>query len=311
MAKARIGLRATTEIISMLRKNVHKSPSSPHVVSGDPRVLKTGKAARPPLTIRGGDVFVLLLVFFLSPFVQAEELTENQARIGAVKGDVGFLAQGALEWIEAKEGLPLEAGDKIRTGEDGRVELVVGEYALWKLEPHTELLTEHMEQYAGRFQLSSGTLLGSVDSDRATGHPQKWEINTPVAVVAIRGTSFVFRFTRTEGAQLSVYEGVVEMEPAETAQGKGQPIHAQAGQEILALRGKPLHLIPHGPFSRRFEKKRSSLRRRHAVILRTWTPFTPTVRNDLRKKVVAPPPKRPIRRLPPRYMPKSRRLKQT
>src|SRR5258708_28970241 len=98
-------------------------------------------------------VIITLYALLFTLHVQADPLAENQARIGVITGDVGLLSQGAPEWIEPHEGLPIEPGDHIRTGEDGRVELQMSENALWILEPETEVETEHIEVNVGRLNL--------------------------------------------------------------------------------------------------------------------------------------------------------------
>lgn len=240
---------------------------------------------------------ILLLTLALAVPLHAEALSENQARFGVITGDVGLLSQGAQEWIEPHEGLPLEPGDRIRTGEDGRVELAVGENALLALEPTTEVVAEHMETNAGRFNLLSGALMGTVDSARSAGTVQKWEFNTPVSVVAIRGTEFALEFSKTEGGRLGVFEGTVELQPAETAQGLQPPVQVLAGQEAVAIRGRPIQVGSR--FSPRMQTLagfRPRLKSRQHRIQNTWSPFTPAVRTELRRKVVSPPPKRrPVR----------------
>ncbi len=263
-----------------------------------------------PDTPVGRRNFGLVLIFMMGSLMgplDAEDLSDNQARLGALSGDVGLLTQGAAEWIVPHDGLPLEPGDQLRTGEDGRVELVAGETALWMLEPETELVIDHLEMSAGRFHLTSGTLLGIVDSARAVGRAQRWELNTPVAVVAVRGTAFALTFSRSEGSRLGVFEGTVEMQPAESAQGPGQAMRVNSGEEVLAARGKPLRRLkePSGPM-RVYAGKRGRLRERHQAIQRTWTAFTPTVRKDLRKKFVVPPSRHPAHKpRPPRRRPRT------
>lgn len=239
----------------------------------------------------------LLLVNAVS--ICAEDLVENQARIGVVTGDVGLLSSGAVEWIEAKEGLPMETGDRIRTGLDGRVEVVASEFTVWTLEPESELLMEHVKTNSGRFQLSSGTLLGVVDSAAAAGRAQVWDIVTPVATAAIRGTQFAFAFDRAKGARLGVFEGEIDLQPAETAAGVLPPTSVAAGQEAFAPKGKPIQLLKApGPWMQGLAQRRIDVKRRQLQLKQTWTPFTPSVKQDLRKKVVAPPPK-PRPRRPP------------
>lgn len=233
---------------------------------------------------------------------RAEDLAENQARLGVVTGDVGLLSQGAPEWIEAKEGLPLEIGDRLRTGVEGRVEMLVSEVALWALEPESEVLAERMDEDHGRFQLSSGTLLGTVNSTKAAGRAQLWEIYTPVAGVAIRGTQFALHFSRAIGARLGVYEGEVEVQPAETAEGLPAATRVSANQEAFIPRGKPLRLLTaQSPLMVSLRARRVQVKRRQSQLEGTWTAFTPSVKKELRRKFVAPPPKpRPARPKPPR-----------
>jgi hypothetical protein len=235
----------------------------------------------------------LLLTAYCSLTAQADPLAENQARFGVITGDVGLLAQGAPEWIEPHEGLPIEPGDQIQTGEDGRVELIMGENVLWTLEPETEVVTEHMEINTGRLNLTSGTLLGKVDSARAAGVAQRWEFNTPMAVAAVRGTEFALQFSKAEGSLLGVFEGTVEMEPAETAEGLQPPVRVNAGQEAVAARGKALKtLVKFSPPMQLLAAKKTNLERRQSKIQDTWSPFTTATRAEARKKFVAAPPKR-------------------
>jgi hypothetical protein len=249
------------------------------------------------------QIFLMFLVPLLStlvPDLNADALAEKQARFGVITGDVGLLSQGASDWIEAHEGLPLEPGDRIRTGEDGRAEIIAGENELWMMEPQTELVTEHMETNAGRFNLESGALLGRVDSSRTAGTVQRWEFNTPAAVAAIRGTEFALDVSKAGGSSLGVLEGTVDFQAAETAEGLRPPVQVSQGQEAQARRGKPIiTLAKFSPRMQALAGKRPILQRRQLQIQNTWSPFTPAVRTELRRKFVAPPPKaRPTRPRP-------------
>jgi len=243
-----------------------------------------------------------LFLIFLSFPLFAEPLSENQARFGVITGDVGLLAQGASEWIDPHEGLPIEPGDHIRTGVDGKVEIVSSDHALWILQPETEAVVEHTETNAGRVDLSSGSLVGKVDSERAAGTAQLWEFNTPAAVLAVRGTEFAIDVSRREGTRLGVFEGSVDMEPAETAEGLQPPQKIPSGREATARRGQPIQLLTR--FSSRTTVLSAlcpALRRRQKQIEDTWSPFTPTVRAELRRRYVTPPSKHSmIRRSHPR-----------
>src|SRR5262249_10021039 len=140
---------------------------------------------------------------------------------------------------------------------------------------------------------------GSVDSSRSAGRAQLWELDTPAAVVAIRGTSFALTFSHDAGARLGVFHGNVELQQAESAEGPGQVLSIGAHEEAVATRRKPLRKLKEfDAFMKDRYDGRAKLEHRHQEILGTWTSYTPSIRTGLRKKFVAPPPKR-IRRPPP------------
>lgn len=250
-------------------------------------------------------VSAIVLLATATHRLQAEIPSENQARFGEVIGDVGLLTQGALEWIVPHEGLPIESGDQIRTGEEGKVELILSENAMWTLESETQVAMERTDANSGRLTLSSGTLLGRVDSAKAAGVSQRWEFNTPMAVIAVRGTEFAIEAIPSMATRLGVFEGEVDMQPAETAEGLPPPIRIAAGNEGLLWRGKTALRQVLGERMRGIDRiGRPRLRERHRRIQQTWSPYTPLVRGDLRKRFVAPPPKainrKPVRREPRR-----------
>jgi hypothetical protein len=233
----------------------------------------------------------------------AEDVSEVQARCGVVTGDVGLLPNGADDWIAPHEGLPLESGDSLRTGEDGRVELILEQNVLWRLEPGTELLLERNEPHGGRYQLESGSLIGKIDSSRTGGFGQNWEFNTPVVTVAVRGTEFAIQFSKIAGGRVGVFEGTVELQPAETAEGMQPSQQISAGQEAVAKRGRRVEVLKtFSPGMKSLASWRAVLRSRQRQIQRTWSPHTPTYRKELRARYV-----KPLTKKPKRYRPRPNR----
>lgn len=250
---------------------------------------------KPRMAI-GGLLLCLALPAWRAFGATGVALAENQARFGKITGDVGLLSQGAGEWVEPHEGLPLEPGDHVRTGEDGEAEIALSRNAVWLMRPQAELVAERLETNAGRFSLFQGALLGKVDST-SDGALQHWEFNTPTAVCAVRGTEFAIEVSKEEGAHLAVFEGEVEMSAAEGVAGLPEPVRIAAGQEGMAGRGKPLQVLAR--FSPRMQAhldRRDVLRSRHAALRGVWSPFTPGVRKELRARWVAPVPQKSPRR---------------
>ena len=241
----------------------------------------------------------LSAIFFFQCRSFSDVLSENQARVGPNKGIVQILAQGAKDWVDVHDGLPLEPGDHIETGDDGEVDIILSDNAVWHILPNTDLFTEHMELNAGRFTITQGVLLGKIDALRA-GAAQRWEFNTPAAECDIRGTEFIIEVSTSNpvGTRLAVYEGQVEMTPAETAAGEQPATRVEAMQEWEALRGKSLKRLAHFSQTMQTQKgKMKELRDTMRTIQGTWSPFTPEVRTTMRKKFIAPPEK-PVHRKP-------------
>lgn len=223
-------------------------------------------------------------------------LAENQARFGAIEGDVGFLPQGAAEWQTPTEGLPLEPGDQIRTAEDGRVELRMSAYAVWVLEPNSQAAAESMDDHSGRLNLVHGALLGRVNSQDIT-QAQQWIFNTPAAVVAVRGTEFSLEYAAPQGAALGVFEGQVDFQAAETAAGESPVVRVGAGEEAVLKRGAALQKRPLTGPRRAWRERLPDLRARSRRVQEGWSHWNPEDRRALRKNRVAPPPKRKPRRV--------------
>jgi len=240
-------------------------------------------------------IFILVLfspLALLPSLSNSDDLAETQARFGMITGDVGLLAQGAKDWIEPHEGLPIEIGDEIRTGEDGRVELVLSDNAVWLLESESHVVAERMDTNTGRLQLSSGTLVGKVDTARVAGTVQRWEFDTPAAVASVHGTEFGLVVSKKEGTHLGVFEGIVDLEPAETAEGLQPPIQVASGHEGVSKRGRPIQTLgKFGPAMQAIAAAVPAFRRRVRQIQNTWSPFTPATRLEARRKFVAIVPK--------------------
>ncbi|HVO32705.1 MAG TPA: FecR family protein [Elusimicrobiota bacterium] len=224
-------------------------------------------------------------------------MAESQARFGVFSGTVEILSQGAPEWVAVHEGLPIEPGDRIHTEEDSRAELIMSDNVLWLLRPDSEVVAEHTDLNSGRFDVAQGVLLGKVDPARA-GAAQRWEINTPGAICTVRGAEFAVDVQADKNSRVGIFDGEVEVQPADTAAGESTPLRIAAPQEGVVRRGKPLQIVRSMDKAMQpYEREFADVRARLARLRRTWTPYTTTVRTEFRKKFIAPPPP------PPKYHP--------
>lgn len=152
-----------------------------------------------------------------------------------IRGEVQVLKKGAARWISAEEKMPLEMGDKVKTGKKSRVNIEMGmgtvtlygktefavkEYSLNELQLNTSL------------QLTLGKLKAKVNKDRMKEDP-RFEITTPTSVAAVRGTTFSLQVYESQGeilTRLDVLEGVVHFSDEE----EKQSVEVSAGNHTFA-----------------------------------------------------------------------------
>jgi ferric-dicitrate binding protein FerR (iron transport regulator) len=137
-------------------------------------------------------------------------------------GDVRrYSADGmALEDVSG----PLRAGETIRTGADGSARLFLGERGSQaQLAPESEFTVsegETLRDFIGKLKQGLVRLLARLD------RMERFEVRTPAAVCAVRGTDFAVE-NRDGQTRVRVFSGVVEV----TASGDGKSIEVKAGQQ--------------------------------------------------------------------------------
>ena len=122
----------------------------------------------------------------------------------AVAQEIGTIAelQEVVEverggaWTAATVGAPVQAGDRVRTNGTGRVRILLRDGSLLNLARNTELVIAEQvfEPDQGTLRsllsLTKGTLRALV-SEAYSVVGAVWEVDTPTAVVGVRGTEFV------------------------------------------------------------------------------------------------------------------------
>jgi hypothetical protein len=143
-------------------------------------------------------------------------LSSELARVTAASGDV------RKETQRLNTGDTLPEGSQIHTGPDGSVTLSLGDGSVITLQKSSTLTLEGMRQVTGepeahdtRVKLQSGRLQTVV---KPQGDVGRFEIRTPVAVSAVRGTQFRSTFDPgSERATTETLEGLVAVSASSTA----------------------------------------------------------------------------------------------
>lgn len=147
------------------------------------------------------------------------------------KGDSRVFSKRHNRWLPMGDPAlgALEEGDRIRTGSDATVEVFLrdGESRV-QVAPGTELTLSESGGVGEFLELAFGKFRAQVV--KRLGRP--FEVRTPAAVCAVRGTIFAVHFDKEHGSELIVFEGSVELRP----EGKTESLVVNAGERAAVGR---------------------------------------------------------------------------
>lgn len=119
---------------------------------------------------------------------------------------------GSEQWLPARKGLPLDQGDRLRTGEKAWCELLFKDGSFIKMEAGSETAAETLQATPeGRifsFSFLRGKALWMAAKLRK-GAASKFSIRTPSAVCAVRGTDFSIIVSSAGETSVGLYQGEV------------------------------------------------------------------------------------------------------
>lgn len=146
------------------------------------------------------------------------------ATISSWLGDVDMRKAGAKDWTRLAEGqLPaVTSGDELRTGRASSVDITMDDGSRVKLAP----LSAFKMAAETKDSVSLGLYLGRVRS-WVKKFSRKFEVRTPSAVCAVRGTDFMVAADAEGNSRVEVYEGSVL-----TGDARGNSGLVRAGQFV-------------------------------------------------------------------------------
>jgi len=153
-------------------------------------------------------LLLLLAAAILSPddaFAQAAVA----GTVASVSGAVQIQRGGTT--IAVTQGMPVQVGDRIVTGADGQVSILLTDQSTIDL---ADSSTFTIDQHAGtttRLSLLGGRVRSFVN--RTAGATPNFEVHTPNAVAAARGTTFILLFFPgpPPTTNLEVLDGIVKL----------------------------------------------------------------------------------------------------
>ena len=147
---------------------------------------------RKPVLLIFVNAMILIVVFAL--LAQSLFIVQRVAQAGAMSGTVEVQRSGQGEFKPLASGNIVAVGDVVRTGKDGQAEFTWADKTRWKLAPNTQLvvakasLNSTKKTEVSQFRLDAGKVF--VRIVKSLTPDSKFEVETPTAVAAVRGTVF-------------------------------------------------------------------------------------------------------------------------
>ena len=149
----------------------------------------------------------LMVLAFLSPAIAEEPLYI----VGAAEGQAAVLPEGAENAAPLKKGMPLLRGDRLLTGEGGRVEFSGKSGTVVRLEENTQVALGTGAGAETRFFVKIGRFLAKFQK---APRGDRYRVKTPVAVASVRGTELALAVDENGATDAGVVEGEVAFERA-------------------------------------------------------------------------------------------------
>ena len=161
-------------------------------------------------------VAFLVLLTLRSAVVFAQ--ATNAGTVSVVSGTVQ-LQRGAAT-IPVTLGMPVEVGDRIITGDDGHVVVLLTDQSTLELSDSSNMIITQHAGAATQVNLAAGVVRSFVNRTVGAAAPN-FEVHTPNAVAAARGTQFDTAYTSNVSrptfgnarnfTDISVYDGSVDV----------------------------------------------------------------------------------------------------
>lgn len=179
-------------------------------------------------------------------------------KVTYVEGDA-FFERAGKDLQKLSVNAKVQKGDKVSTGVESILELTLSNGTVLRFAENTKsVLDEGINE--GNVRMESGKLWANVKKMQKGG----FSVTTPVATAAVRGTVFRVESSNENGSTVSLYEGLVDVGPADSTQiaaitppatGWGPPVQVPGPYEVSLNEwvrlhpGKQIHVQSTGKFA--------------------------------------------------------------
>lgn len=179
------------------------------------------------------------------------------------KGDVRLLPAGSQSWLTLKSAVPLKEGDRLKTGAGAWCQLLAGDGTFINIYENSETAVETLRlDKDGRdygFNFIKGRILWM--AAKLKHKMSKFEIRTPDAVCAVRGTDFSIDVT-SAATDIGLFEGQLGI----TSDGRETAL--SSGSEAVAVPGSGVQVSDRLSKFMKAEQRRYLKLKKHADDLR-------------------------------------------
>jgi hypothetical protein len=177
------------------------------------------------------------------------------AKVASLEGTVQVMKKGTTDWKNARPGMPLEVGDEIYTQAESFAEIRYTIGTVLRMDEKTKLTLESSSDKTIKSKSAIGTVWINMRKLVSTG--KEFEVSTPTAVAAIRGTVYNMSTAADSASDVSVFEGKVAVGPSDDLKKKLE----QDKKKAAARTEKPVEVpgpeeIP-GPYEVSLEQWRT------------------------------------------------------
>jgi hypothetical protein len=135
------------------------------------------------------------------------------ATITTIEGKASVLPTGAADWRDAKPGMPLKLGDQVYSRKESFVEIRYTDAAVLRMNESTKVVITSSTDKAVKSQTPLGNVW--VNMQKITKARKTFELSSPTAVAAIRGTVYQMDTRDDSSTSVSVFEGSVDVGPTD------------------------------------------------------------------------------------------------
>jgi hypothetical protein len=212
-------------------------------------------------------ITVAVVTFFLnSSLAQTKE--QGAARIQLIQGNAEIYRVATAKTFGAKVGMPVGVGDTLRSHEESFVEVVFDNGEVIRMDENSILAIGRVDSQKAESSLPVGRVW--VNMKKIVSH-RAFDVSTPTAVAAIRGTIYDMKAGEDQSVDVSVYDGKVAVGPSDGLKKKlqltpsdkpagGEPVQVPGPTEIQGphevtleqwqtiVAGMRIKIAPHGAF---------------------------------------------------------------